>query len=582
MELPEAVSGRAHTPDAAHGSRLARHGPARAVATAFLLLAAAGCNADRRLVSALESAAAGASPTARSTRGMVVTGAPLATAVGAHVLERGGNAVDAAVAVAFALAVVEPSQSGIGGRTQILMRLRDGTVAAIDGTTEVPRAWTDGPADNEDAYGYPTIGVPGTVAALDAALRAHGSLPLAQVMAPAIALAGQGFTLSAAEAGRIASVAEQLREFAGSREAFLKPDGEPWKAGERFAQPLLAATLRTIAAGGADAFYRGEIARRIAEDVQAQGGFVTVEDLAAYRAEASIVVRGRYRDHELIGSYLPASGATTIEILQILDHLVLPDAGSPEWVAIVAQALLMGFADRTALHEPPAGKAAWLVSADLAIERAAAIRWPAVSTGRPGLVSDTIGETRVARESEFTTHVSVADGTGNVVALTQSVGPTMGSRVATPGLGFAHAATMEYLGRLEPGTRRHWSSQSPLIVLANGRPRYVLGGAGARRILSGIVETLSRALDQGMALEPAQAAPRFHPSPSRIDMEVREGLAWSAADMAALRAFGFAVETRDYAPYFARVNAIEFDTVTSEWVGVSDPRWQGTAQAPRR
>ena len=549
-----------------------RRGPAALV----LLVALAGCDRPRALVAGLEAAAAAARRTARSADGMVVTGAPLATAVGAHILGEGGNAVDAAVAVAFALAVVEPTQSGIGGRTQILVRLADGTVAAIDGTTEVPAAWTGGPVDDEDAYGYQTVAVPGTVAALEAALRDHGTLSLAQALDPAIALAEHGFVLSDAEAGRIESVADQLREFEASRATFLKPDGTPYRGGERLGQPLLAETLRAIASGGADAFYRGDIARRIAADIRAHGGFVTEADLAAYQAEASIVVHGAYRDHELIGSYLPASGATTIEILQILDHLTPPAAGSADWVSTVAQALLMGFEDRTASREPAADKAAWLTSADRAIERAALIRLSRVTRAA---ALDSAGGSG-AREPEFTTHVSIADAAGNVVALTQSVGPTMGSRVATPGLGFVYAATMGYLGGLEPGTRRHWSSQSPLIVLKDGRPRYVIGGAGARRILSGIVETLSRTIDEGLPLEQAQAAPRFHPSPARIDMEVHGGTAWPQATLDAVGALGHRVETRDYPPYFARVNAIEFDTLSGEWVGVSDPRWQGTAQAP--
>lgn len=553
---------------------------------------------------------------ARSNRGMVVSGSPLATAVGVRVLEEGGNAVDAAVALAFALGVVEPTQSGIGGRTQVLVRIRDGTVSAIDGTTEVPVAYTGGPTDDEAAYGYATIAVPGAVAALAQALRQHGTWSLARALAPAIALAADGYPLPPAEASRIASVRDRLDEFDGSAAAFLTQGGGAPAPGSRFRQPDLARTLRLIAQQGEDAFYRGVIAQRIAADMVANGGLVTAADLAAYRAEASIVVRGSYRDYDVIGSYLPASGATTIGILKIMDRFDLARvAGSADWVSIIAQALLAGFADREADVRPPHVKAAWLVSDSLADARAAGVRASDALRGRapgPGAAANAPYEstphrpgdsgktdrtrhvsvadrepgpmTHVSvadREPEHTTHVSVADRDGNIVALTQSVGPTMGSKVVTPGLGFVYAATMGYLGELEPDTRRHWSSQSPLLVVKDGAPVWVLGGAGARRILSGLVETVSRALDQGLAPEAAVAAPRFHPVPTRLDVEVREGTAWPDSILDALRGFGFRVNPRDSAPWFARINAIHRDR-DGEYTGVADRRWQGSAAAPRR
>ena len=344
-------------------------------------------------------------------------------------------------------------------------------------------------------------------------------------MAPAIALADVGFELSAAEAGRIASAAERLREFDASRAIFLKPDGGTWAGGERFRQPLLAATLRAIARGGADAFYRGDIARRIAADVAAHGGFVTEADLAAYKADASIVVRGLYRDYELIGSYLPASGATSIEILQVLDHIALPAPGSAAWVSVVAQALLIGFADRTASREPPADKAAWLTSTDLAIERAASIRLP--SAVPDSLRLDTmraVADTAMA-EPEHTTHVSVADAAGNVVALTHRSaharleGRDTGARLRARG---HHALPRQTRARNTPAlvlavaADRAEGRPAPLRARRRGRPAH----------RSGLVETLSRAIDEGLPLEQAQAAPRFHPSlADRHGIARRRGLA---------------------------------------------------------
>jgi gamma-glutamyltranspeptidase/glutathione hydrolase len=509
---------------------------------------------------------------ATSNIGMVVSGAPLATAVGVRVLEEGGNAVDAAVALAFALAVVEPTQSGIGGRTQLLVRTSDGAVAAIDGTTEVPVSYRGGPADDEDAYGYGTIAVPGTVAALAAALRTHGTWPLARILAPAIALAQDGFPLSAEEAARIGGARDRLLEFPASADAFLA-DGDAIAGGATFRQPDLARTLRIIADQGADAFYRGEIAEMIARDMAANGGLVTREDLARYRAEESIVVRGRYRGHEIIGSYLPASGATVIGILEIMERFDLTSiAGSADWVSIVAQSLLAGFADRETVMEPAGAKAAWLVSDSLADRRAAAIRTAA---------NHRLRSEGSEPEPAHTTHVSVADREGNVVALTQSVGPNMGSKVVTAGLGFVHAATMEYLGELEPGTRRHWSSQAPLLIVRDNQPVWVLGGGGARRILSAIVETVSRSLDQALAPEAALAAPRFHPVPDRLDIEMREGASFPRTVLDSLRTMGIRIDERDSGPYFARLNAIH-RSADGTWTGIADSRWQGSAGAPRR
>ena len=182
-------------------------------------------------------------------------------------------------------------------------------------------------------------------------------------------------------------------------------------------------------------------------------------------------------------------------------------------------------------------------------------------------------------EPAHTTHVSIADRWGGVVALTQSVGPNLGSKVATPGLGFLYAATMGYLGELEPGTRRHWSSQSPLLVLRDGRPVLVIGGAGARRIISAVVETVSRFIDEGLPIDEALAAPRFHPTPSRIDIEVRSGAAWSEPDQERLRTLGFTVRAREDAPYFARINVAGWNATASAWTGVADPRWAGAAGA---
>jgi gamma-glutamyltranspeptidase/glutathione hydrolase len=507
---------------------------------------------------------------ARATTGMVVSGSAIASEVGARVLEQGGNAVDAAVATAFALSVVEPTMSGIGGRTQLLIRSADGKFHGIDGGTSIPAAYVPGTVPSSDtAHGYKTIGVPGTPAALALALERHGTFTLARVLRPAIALARDGFVLPAAEAERIAGEREGLTR--GARAYFLRPDGTAHKAGERFVQADLARTLETIANEGVRAFYNGRMADMMVRDVRANGGSLQLSDLHGYAADEARVVHGSYRAHDLHGTYLPASGVTTIQALQILENFELaPIAGTAAWAGLLTRALLLAFDDRVADFGSEEAKAAKLVSKEHARERAAQVR---ASAGRASTPPD--------EEPEHTTHLSVADRNGGVVALTQSVGPMMGSRAATPGLGFLYAATMGYLGDVKPGDRP-FSSQSPLIVTQNGELRYVLGGAGARRIIPALVAVLSRSIDQKLSFSDAMAAPRLHALPARIDLEKRAPASWTGADSAALVGLGFTVRMRSDAPYFARVHGIAFDARQRVFIGVADPRWQGASAAPRR
>ncbi len=516
---------------------------------------------------------------ARARHGMVVSGSPIATQVGVGVLEAGGNAVDAAVATAFALAVVEPSMSGLGGRTQMLLRTTQGAFVGIDGTTEVPAgAPTAAAEDDEGAYGYATVGIPGTVAALVAAHAAHGSRPLAELVALAVTLAEDGFLLPADETQRLAQAAPQLQEFAGSRRYFLRPDGSPYQAGDRLVQRDLARVLRAIGDSGVQVFYRGWIADSIAAAMARHGGYVTRAALAQYEAQDALVARGSYRGFDLVGTYLPASGATTIEALHILEQFeVSGRTGTAEWAALVGQALLLAFEDRVADLGPPATHLRTLVSKEWAAERAAYVRDPAAAPVGPAAGAALSG---LPAEPPHTTHLSVADGHGGLVALTQSVGPNMGSKVAAPGLGFVYAATMGYLGRLAPGDRP-FSSQSPLIIVRDGEPAYVLGAAGARRIISAIVQVTSRLLDDGQPLPDAMAAPRFHPTPTVFYMEGRPGSSWTPESLARLASFGFPSEARASAPYFARIHAIAVDRETGELIGVADSRWQGTARGAR-
>ena len=282
---------------------------------------------------------------ATSSGGMVVAGQPLAVKAGQKMLQAGGNAVDAAVATAFALSVVEPSMSGLGGRLQAIVHLPNGDVKGVDATTQAPLDY-DPETAPKARYGYPTIGIPGVVAGLTKLLEDHGSLPLETVMAPAIELAKNGFNILPGEASRHQMAKEQLLEFAGSRQYFLKDDTTTYQAGDLWVQADLAQTLEKIATGGRDAFYKGEIAQKIVADIRANGGVLSEEALAQYEAKDSEILKGNYRGYELNGLWMPSFGAITIEILHILENLPMQDIKGADWASAVYQAVDLAYDDR--------------------------------------------------------------------------------------------------------------------------------------------------------------------------------------------------------------------------------------------
>jgi gamma-glutamyltranspeptidase/glutathione hydrolase len=526
--------------------------------------AAADADPGVRVAQRLATEAPSLAQEARSPLGMVVSAKPLASQVGALVLEEGGNAMDAAVAAALALTVVEPAMSSIGGRTQVLVRTPDGVVEAVDGGNEVVAFFNPAlmPNSPDPTMGYGTVAIPGTVAGLAAALERHGTWSLAQVLAPAIALAEGGFVLTEGQGERWEAAAPYFSLYPGSAAHFLRPDGSPYRGGERFRQPVLAETLRTLAREGPSSFYRGSLAAAIHGDVQSNGGFLTEADLAAYRALDARVVRGTYGDREVVGSDLPASGAWVVRILEILEEMqsaaqvetgAAPPVGSPGWVGLLADALVQGFEERDR---------AWEAGTTLA------------GAGLPGAEPDL--------EPAHTTHLSAADARGMVVALTQSIGPSFGSHVANPDLGFLYASTQGYLAT-EPGSRP-FSSMSPLLVLSGGEPEWVIGGAGARRIISAMVAVLSRGIDGGLPLAEAMAAPRFHAQgPRDIRVEDRPAAAWGPEAILALESLGFQVSVSSEPGFFARLHVIQRDGASGDWVGVADPRRVGAAapQSPR-
>jgi gamma-glutamyltranspeptidase/glutathione hydrolase len=566
----------------------------RSLSTSILLVALAACSSARTPAAGPAGPAAvppatGARITdpsaqrAESREGVVAAATPDAAAAGARVLAEGGNAVDAAVAIGFALAVTEPSMSGLGGRASFLVRLPDGTVAGLDGLNQVPAGYkpNSGVADV-----YERAAIPGVPATFATALARHGTWPLARVLAPAIALAEQGFILGEAEAERWAGAREELAKFGGGRGTYLKSDGTLWKAGERVANPLLAATLRRLAADGVDGFYRGALAAEIDRDMAANGGFIRAADLAAYQALPSIVARGTYRGHQVVSNFRPAAGHAVVQALQMLEQVEVPGAAEPaRWAAVVGQAMQLAIADRGVRRGTEEESAAWLTSLEHASERARLIAVPARTVDVPvfadpfqpaGFFNPPGTLITAPTDREATTHYSAVDRDGRVVAMTQSLGPSMGTRLVASNLGFLYATRLGAVPGSRPG-----STIAPTIVTApDGQSIVALGGAGDSRIISAVIQVISRLIDHQMPLAEAMAAPRVHPDAQKT-LRVEDGPigVWSAADRARLEAWGF---TLIGAPsgFFGRVHAVRRPGASAPMLGVAEPRWTGGAAGP--
>ena len=565
--------------------------PLRALSATLLFMAFAACSTVRT-PSVAGAGASAASPAtvarisdsslqvAESRDGVAAAATPDAAAAGARVLAEGGNAVDAAVAIGFALAVTEPSMSGLGGRASFLLRLPDGTVAGLDGLNQVPQGYK---ANSGIADVYERAAIPGVPATLASALARHGTWPLARVLAPAIALAEQGFILGEAEAERWAGARQELAKFGAGRGTYLKADGTVWKAGERVTNALLAATLRRLAADGVDAFYRGALADEIDRDMAANNGFIRASDLAGYQALPSIVARGAYRGHQVVSNFRPAAGHAVVQALQMLEQVEVPGADEPaRWAAVIGQAMQLAIADRGVRRGTEEESASWLTSREHASERAKLIVVPPRTAGSPpsvepfqpaGFFNPPGTLITAPTDREATTHYSVADRDGRLVAVTQSLGPSMGTRLVAPNLGFLYATR---LGTV-PGSRPA-STIAPTVVTApDGQSLVALGGAGDARIISAVIQVVSRLIDHRMPLAQAVAAPRVHPD-AQNTLRVEEGPTgvWSASDRARLEAWGF---TLVGAPsgFFGRVHAVRRSAADATMLGVAEPRWTGAA-----
>jgi gamma-glutamyltranspeptidase/glutathione hydrolase len=529
-------------------------------------------------------------------RHMVAAQEALAAEVGRDVLRAGGNAVDAAVAVGFALAVTLPRAGNLGGGGFMLAhRAATAETFALDYRETAPagasRDMFLGPDGEPDPilsrHHGKAVGVPGTVAGLAMALERWGTIPLAQALAPAIRLAEEGFTVTPALADSLKALESRLKRWPATAAVFFKPDGAPHEAGDTLRQPDLAATLRRIAEQGPAGFYRGETAARIAAAVRETGGPMTEADLAAYEAKPRDPVRGRYRGHEVLSMPPPSSGgAHLVQILNILEGFPLGWTGpnAAETIHLMAEAMKRAYADRSQ----------WLGDSDFVDVPLAGLTSPAYAATQRALIDRRRAASAASIrpgdpagfESDQTTHYSVVDADGNAVSNTYTINFSYGSGMvaegtgvllnnemddfsAKPGASNAYGLVGGDANAVEPG-KRPLSSMSPTIVLKDGRPFLVTGSPGGPRIITTTLQIILNAIDHGMNIAEATAAPRIHHQWSPDVLRVEEGI--SPDTLALLRARGHDVRTMEA---MGSTQSIMIDPATGLRLGASDPRTPG-------
>jgi gamma-glutamyltranspeptidase/glutathione hydrolase len=500
---------------------MTKHGPmSRLLYAALLLSASAGRAADF--------------PAVEARHAMVVSEQHYASQVGVDILRQGGNAIDAAVAVGYALAVVEPCCGNIGGGGFMTIHLADGRDSFINFRETAPGAATATmyldaqakPIADLSLYGYLAAGVPGTVAGLDRALSDYGKLPRARVMQPAIDLARNGFILERADTDLLDAKAERFGADPVASRIFLRPDGTHFRPGDRLTQLDLASTLELIAQQGPDAFYKGPVAKAVEEASSRNGGILTAKDFAAYTTTEERPLTCSYRGYNVISSPPPSSGGTAIcEILNILEGYDLKALGfhSAAAVHLMVEAMRHAFMDRNTYLGDPAftsNPLDRLLSKDYAAAIRARIDPNKASSSKdvaPGISP---------HEKLETSHYSVIDKDGNAIAVTFTINGFFGANVIAPGTGFFLNDEMDDF-TIKPGVpnlfglvqgttnaiapgKRPLSSMSPTVVTKDGKIFLVLGSPGGSRIITILVEALTNIIDYGMAPQEAVDAPRFH------------------------------------------------------------------------
>jgi gamma-glutamyltranspeptidase/glutathione hydrolase len=446
----------------------------------------------------------------------VVTAFPLATAAGLELLRAGGNAIDAAVGAAWALCACEPSASGLGGHTVLLIHFADGTTRAIDGHSCAPFAASlDIVSPSQQRRGYRSCTIPSTPATLDWVQRRYGALSRDRVMAPAIRIAEEGHAITPLQHRQIAWVADALRQ-SSSAELFLR-DGLPPGVGCTFRQPKLALTLRRMADLGIEEFYDGAIARQVAVDMQSNGGLLTEADLRNYGAPAEMEpVSTVYRDHRVVSVPPPGGGLQLLLALNILAQLAPSgfNSSDEDWHEAIVLAASAVFRERELRPHAPGGPTHAVRRQHLSEAYARRIAVDAIGPQRSSARMNDAAE-----EPGDTTHLSACDRYGNIAMLTQSIQSVFGAKVAHRDLGFLYNNYLCTCPRyshpyaLRPGCRPR-SNIAPTLVLQVDRgavrPLLALGAAGSRRIISAILQVVSGVIDCGLDIAEAVSSPRVH------------------------------------------------------------------------
>ena len=522
--------------------------------------------------------------------GMVASEQGLATQVGLDILKQGGNAIDAAVAVGFALAVVLPNAGNIGGGGfMVLHDDKTGKDVAIDFREIAPaKASRDMYLDNQgnvidgkSLFTHDASGVPGTVAGMEYALKKWGTMPLSKVLEPAIKLADKGFIVSDVLAQTLKEEKSTLGKWSSSKAIFFK-NGEPLKSGDLLVQKDLAKSLRLIAKQGAKAFYQGEIATKIAKEMQSQGGTMTLEDLKAYKVVERQPIIGDYRGYKVVTMPPPSSGGVhLIEILNMLEHYPIKEDGvnSAKNIHHMAESMKLAYADRSEyLGDPDFVKipVTGLTSKAYANELAKTI-----DDNKARLSSNIKPGKPQPYESDQTTHFSVMDKAGNAVAVTYTLNLNFGSGIVAAGTGILLNNEMDDFS-VKPGVpnafglvggtanaieakKRPLSSMTPTIVMKNNKPWLVTGSPGGARIITTVLQSVVNTIDHEMNPAEAIITPRVHHQWLPDELRVEEGI--SPDTIKLLQDKGHKVVTK--AP-MGRIQIIQADD--SGFYGYSDPR----------
>ncbi len=587
----------------------ALHRSARTVATTALIIAGTVVASCQRPSATAVAPMSG--KRVEGDRGMVAASHPDAASAGAAILAQGGNAVDAFVATAFALAVTDVSQTGLGGGGA--MTFFNANTKTVEHLSFYPRAGEDAAWARADTSRGRRPGraaaTPGMVAGVLDAQAKWGKLTRAQVMAPAIALARDGFVVSPLLARTIVSSRDKLMADSLAAARFM-PRGEALRPGDRLVQPELAATLRHIASEGAAVFYNGGIAERLSAKVKAQGGLITVRDMNTYFVTSMRPLCTMWRGYTLLGAPPPMGGASVLEMLQMADAAGVADAGSftenGSAVAKLADIMRIGNADAGEYRGDPAVQrvpAHGVVHPDFARQRASLVGgalpdtavagspWAFDTLASPGncgrfnpyaastaLRTSSVGgatrdTTTVEEGRSFTSHVAVVDADGSAVSATTTVGVLFGSGVYTDGF-FLNSAGNNFDAKTRGTNRYANSTMSPTLILDGDKVRLVVGAAGSQYIQPAITQVTIRMLAFGEDPAVALSAPRIHASNNLTEVEVEPGFATSVYQALVARGYAPASRVRDIS--FGGVHAV-FVRKDGKRIGVADPRRDGTA-----